>query len=53
MHVTGALAIAMGIAYARSGNGPKAARYYRLYLKYCPSAKDAAQVKKLLEAYGG
>lgn len=43
---------ALGIAHARGGNGPKAARYYRLYLKACPTAKDAPQVEKLLKAYG-
>lgn len=42
---------AMGIAYARSGNGPKAARYYRLYLKVDPNARDAAQVRQLLQQY--
>jgi ABC transport system ATP-binding/permease protein len=44
---------AMGIAYARSGNGPKAARYYKLYLKYDPNAPDKAQVEQLLKAYEG
>jgi outer membrane protein assembly factor BamD (BamD/ComL family) len=42
---------AMGIAYARVGNGPKAYRFYKQYLKTCPSAKDAADVEKLLRQY--
>jgi Flp pilus assembly protein TadD len=42
---------AMGIAYAKSGNGPKAVRYYRLYLKVDPNAKDAAAVRQLLQQY--
>ena len=41
----------MGIAYARAGNGPKAAKYYEKYLKVMPNAPDAAQVRKLLGAY--
>lgn len=44
---------ALGIAYARTGNGPKAARYYKLYLKVCPTASDADDVRKLLKNYGG
>lgn len=43
---------ALGIAYARAQQGQKAARYYRLYIKYCPTAKDADQVRKLLGDYG-
>ncbi len=42
---------ALGIAYAKSGNGAKAARYYRQYLKVAPNAPDAEQVKQLLEQY--
>jgi tetratricopeptide (TPR) repeat protein len=42
---------AMGIAYAKSGNGPKAVRYYRLYLKVEPNARDAPQVKAMLQQY--
>jgi pSer/pThr/pTyr-binding forkhead associated (FHA) protein/tetratricopeptide (TPR) repeat protein len=42
---------AMGIVYAKMDNAPKAARYYRLYLKINPEAKDAEQVRKLLESY--
>ena len=42
---------ALGITYARMGNMPKAARYYRLYLKNNPKAPDAAQVKQILEQY--
>ena len=42
---------AMGIVYAKMENAPKAARYYRLYLKSNPEAKDAEQVRKLLESY--
>ena len=30
-----------------------AARYYKLYIKYCPTAKDADQVRKMLGDYGG
>jgi len=43
---------ALGISYAREGNGSKASRYYRLYLKYCPTAKDAHRVEKVLKDYG-
>ncbi|HET6344980.1 MAG TPA: hypothetical protein VFH51_08610, partial [Myxococcota bacterium] len=42
---------AMGIAYSKSGNGPKAVRYYRLYLKVDPNAKDAPAVRQLLQQY--
>ena len=42
---------ALGIAYARMGNGPKAARYYRLYLKVDPQARDAEQVRSFLREY--
>jgi pSer/pThr/pTyr-binding forkhead associated (FHA) protein/tetratricopeptide (TPR) repeat protein len=42
---------AMGIAYARAGNGPKAYRYYKQYLKVCPTATDASAVEELLEQY--
>ena len=41
----------LGIAYAKVGNGPKAARYYRLYLKVEPTAKDFADVQKILKLY--
>ncbi|MBC7793363.1 MAG: FHA domain-containing protein, partial [Clostridia bacterium] len=42
---------ALGISYARLKNGPKAAKYYRMYLRVQPDAKDAAQVEQLLKAY--
>ena len=42
---------ALGITYAKSGNGPKAARYYRQFLKACPDAKDADAVRELLKTY--
>ena len=42
---------ALGIVYARMGDAPKAARYYKLYLKVNPGAPDAAQVKALLKDY--
>ena len=42
---------ALGIAYARSGDGARAARNYRLYLKASPEAEDAAQVRQLLQQY--
>jgi tetratricopeptide (TPR) repeat protein len=44
---------AMGITYARMQNGPKAARYYRLYLKVNPNAKDADKVRQFLKQYEG
>jgi Tfp pilus assembly protein PilF len=44
---------AMGITYARMKNGPKAARYYRLYLKVSPNAKDAAKVRQFLSQFEG
>lgn len=44
---------ALGIAYARLKNGPKAAKYYRMYLRVMPDAKDAKQVEELLKAYEG
>jgi len=42
---------ALGITYAKSGNGAKASRYYRQYLKVDPNADDATQVRALLETY--
>ncbi len=42
---------AMGVAYSRQNNMPKAARYYRLYLKVDPDAKDAEQVRRILQSY--
>lgn len=42
---------ALGISYARQKNGPKAAKYYRMYLRVMPDAKDAKQVEELLRAY--
>ncbi|MBN1960145.1 MAG: FHA domain-containing protein [Deltaproteobacteria bacterium] len=42
---------ALGIAYARGGNGPKAAKYYKQYLKANPNAPDADKVRQLLEQY--
>ena len=39
------------ITYAKKGNGLKAARYYRLYLKVAPNAADADQVRKLLNNF--
>lgn len=44
---------ALGISYARQRNTPKAARYYKLYLKICPGASDASKVRALLEQYDG
>ncbi len=44
---------ALGISYARLKNGPKAAKYYRMYLRVMPDAKDAKQVEELLKAYEG
>ena len=40
-----------GIANAKGGNGPKAARMYRLYLNCAPNGPDAAQVRAILNAY--
>lgn len=42
---------ALGIAHARSGNGAKAAKYYKQYLKVDPNAADADKVRQLLEQY--
>lgn len=42
---------ALGISYARQKNGPKAAKFYRMYLRVMPDAKDAKQVEELLRAY--
>ena len=42
---------ALGITYAKSRNRQKATRYYRLYLKYCPNATDAADVEKMLQGH--
>ena len=42
---------ALGITYAKAGNGPKAYRYYKQYLKTCPTASDATQVEQLLKQY--
>lgn len=42
---------ALGIAYAKVGNGPKAAKNYRLYLKADPQAKDGSTVRELLQQY--
>ncbi|MEC9465136.1 MAG: FHA domain-containing protein [Myxococcota bacterium] len=42
---------ALGIVYARTGDAPKAARYYKLYLKVNPGAPDAARVRELLKDY--
>ena len=39
---------ALGICYAKQGDYDSARRYYRLYLKVSPNAKDAAQVRKIL-----
>ncbi len=44
---------ALGITYARLGDALKAAKYYRLYITIAPQAKDAAEVKHLLEQYDG
>ncbi len=43
---------AMGIGFARVSYVSEAVEYYRQYLKQCPDAPDAAEVKQLLEAYG-
>src|SRR5690606_34921113 len=42
---------ALGITHAKAGNGPQAARYYRLYLRVHPGAPDAEQVRQLLNQY--
>lgn len=42
---------ALGIAYARARNGPKAAHYYELYLRTAPDAPDAEKVRELLRNY--
>ena len=42
---------ALGIAHAKAGDGAKAARYYRLYLKVDPAAFDSADVRQLLQQY--
>jgi pSer/pThr/pTyr-binding forkhead associated (FHA) protein len=42
---------ALGIAHADANNGAEAVRYYRLYLKVDPSARDAAQVRTLLQQW--
>lgn len=42
---------AMGIAYAKLNNGPKAYRYYKQYLKLAPTAKDAPRVRQFLQQY--
>jgi ABC transport system ATP-binding/permease protein len=42
---------AMGIVHAKAHNGPKAYRYYKQYLKTCPTASDAADVERLLKQY--
>ena len=43
----------MGIAHAQAGNGPKAYRHYKQYLKVCPDASDAPAVIELLKQYEG
>ena len=42
---------ALGIAYAKANNGPKAVHFYKQYLKVDPAARDAAQVQRLLQQY--
>ena len=42
---------ALGILYAKQGDGPRAVRYYRLYLKAEPNSPDAPQVQDLLRQY--
>lgn len=42
---------ALGITYARLKNGPKAARFYRLYIQVMPNAQDRPQVEQLLKQY--
>ena len=42
---------ALGIVYARLGDGPNAAHFYQLYLQTDPTASDAEQVKQLLRQY--
>jgi hypothetical protein len=42
---------ALGITYARLGDGPKSAHYYKLYLKVDPTAPDIEQVKQILHDY--
>lgn len=42
---------ALGIAHAKNGNGPKAVKFYKQYLKVDPTARDAAAVRQLLQQY--
>ena len=42
----------LGIVWSKRGQAEKAARYYRLYLKACPTEADVDKVKKLLEDWG-
>lgn len=42
---------ALGITYAKSKNGPKAAYYYETYLRCDPNAPDADKVRQLLDSY--
>ncbi|MEZ4272450.1 MAG: FHA domain-containing protein [Myxococcota bacterium] len=40
---------AAGIAYAKGNDAKKATRFYKLYLKCAPNAKDADQVREILK----
>ena len=42
---------ALGIAYAKAKDSPKAAQYYEQYLRVAPDAADAPKVRQLLENY--
>lgn len=41
----------LGVAYARGGDMDKAARHYRQYVKKNPKARDADQVRQILQMY--
>ncbi len=41
----------LGVAYANSGDMDSGAKAYEMYIKLAPNAKDAPQVKKILEQY--
>lgn len=47
----GLCARALGIAYAKLGNGPEAYRWYTEYLRLDPDAKDADAVTLLIRQY--
>ena len=43
---------AVGIAYAKDGDSNRAAEFYQRYLRICPDAPDADEVRKHLADYG-